>query len=511
MSDKTGGPTAIPYRFEPTAQAAELRAKFGEIEDGTETGHRVTVAGRLMLRRVQGKLAFGTLQDATDRIQLFAPSKVTADYDEFCNRNLGDWLGVTGEVMKTRKGELSVKVEEWVLLAEARRPFPDKWHGITDPDLRYRQRYVDLWVTEEARNNFVMRSKIISLTRRWLEERRFMEVETPVFHPIAGGAAARPFVTHHNTLDIDLFLRIAPELYLKRLTVGGLERVFEIARVFRNEGMSTRHNPEFTMLELYQAYADYGDIMELVEELVSYLAQEIHGTTTVPYGDRELDLSAPWRRATMLELITEYAGHELTLETPVEELRAIAEGHHIPVELYWGPGKLILEIYEKTVEGNIWDPCFVTDYPKEVSPLSRDHRDKPGFVERFEGIVAGRELCNAFSELTDPVDQRQMFDAQEKDKAAGDDEAMAVDHDYLRALEFGLPPTGGLGIGMDRLVMLLANVSNIRDIVLFPTLRPEQFGGDAVDTAASDNAETADNAEDAIEEPPSEDSPLTNG
>jgi len=468
----------IPYRFEPTATAAALRAEFGEIEDGTETGHKVTIAGRLMLRRVQGKLAFGTLDDSTDRIQLFAPSKVTENFDAFCDSNLGDWLGVTGEVMKTRKGELSVKVEQWVTLAQARRPFPDKFHGMTDPDLRYRQRYVDLWVTEESRRTFLMRSKIMSLTRRWLEDRDYIEVETPVFHPIPGGATARPFTTHHNALDVELYLRIAPELYLKRLTVGGMNRVFEMARVFRNEGMSTRHNPEFTMLELYQAYADYNDIMELVEELVSHLAMELHGTTDLAYGDRTINVAAPWRRATMLELVEEHAGHVLTLDTPIAELRAIAESHSIPTEEYWGPGKFILEIYEKTVESNIWDPVFVTDYPKEVSPLSRDHRSKPGFVERFEAIVAGRELCNAFSELTDPENQRRMFEAQEQDKESGDDEAMVVDEDYLRALDFGLPPTGGLGIGMDRLVMLLANVTTIRDVVLFPTLRPERAGSE---------------------------------
>ena len=466
--------TNVPYSFDRTASTAELIEVHSEIEDGTETGIQASIAGRLMLRRVQGKLAFGVLQDSSGRIQLFAPSKVTPEFESFCDLNLGDWIGVSGEVMKTRKGELSVKVEKWEVLATARHPFPDKWHGISDPDTRYRQRYVDLWVTEEARKAFQMRSKIISLTRRWLEDRDFMEVETPVFHPIPGGALAKPFTTHHNALDMGLYLRIAPELYLKRLTVGGFERVFEIARVFRNEGMSTRHNPEFTMLELYQAYTDYAGIMELVEELVAHLATEIHGTTTITYDGKELDLSVPWRRASMIELIEQHTGQALSLTTPIDELRAAAEGHGVPIEDYWGPGKLILEIYEKTVEPNEWGPLFVTDYPKEVSPLSRDHRELDGFVERFEGIVAGRELCNAFSELLDPDAQREMFEAQEADKARGDDEAMAVDQDYLRALEFGLPPTGGLGIGIDRLVMLLADVTTIRDVVLFPTLRPEQ-------------------------------------
>ncbi len=463
----------IPYRFEPNATAAALHAEHGEIEDGTETGVQVTIAGRLMLRRVQGKLAFGTLQDSTARIQLFAPGKVTPDFADFCDLNIGDWIGVTGEVMKTRKGELSVKVEGWSLLAAAARPFPDKFHGITDQDTRYRQRYVDLWVTPESREVFVLRSKAISLTRRWLEDRGFLEVETPMFHPIPGGALARPFTTHHNALDQELFLRIAPELYLKRLTAGGFERVFEIGRVFRNEGMSTRHNPEFTMLELYQAYADYADIMVLVEELVEHLALELVGTTELPYGDKTINVAAPWRRASMIELIEETTGQVVRLDMPIDDLRAIAREFHVEVKDSYGPGKLILEIYEKTTESVLWDPVFVTDYPKEVSPLSRDHRELEGFTERFEGIIAGRELCNAFSELIDPVEQRARFEDQAQQKADGDDEAMVVDEDYLRAMEYGLPPTGGLGIGIDRLVMLLANVHTIRDVVLFPTLRPE--------------------------------------
>ena len=464
---------SIPHRFDPTTSVAAIRAEHDAIEDGTETGLMATIAGRLMLRRVQGKLAFGTLQDSGERLQLFAPSKVTPDFEAFCDLNLGDWIGVTGEIMKTRKGELSIKVMEWVRLAEAKRPFPDKFHGISDPDTRYRQRYVDLWVTPESREAFILRSKTVSLIRRWLEDRDFIEVETPVFHPIPGGALAKPFTTHHNALDLDLYLRIAPELYLKRLTVGGLNRVFEIARVFRNEGISTRHNPEFSMLELYQAYADYTDIMELVEQLVEHLAMELHGTTELAYGDRTLNLAAPWRRATMLELVEEHTGQALSLGMAIEDLRAACDEFEVPWKDSYGPGKLILEIYEKMVEGVLWDPVFVTDYPKEVSPLSRDHRELEGFTERFEGIIAGRELCNAFSELIDPAEQRLRFEEQAAQKAAGDDEAMVVDEDYLRALEYGMPPTGGLGIGIDRLVMLLANVQTIRDVVLFPTLRPE--------------------------------------
>ena len=464
----------IPYQFAPDSKVEGVITKHAGLGAGEETDDVVTIAGRLMLRRVQGKLAFGTLDDGSGRIQLFAPSKSTPDFDEFCDLNLGDWLGVTGVVMTTRRGELSVRVDSWVRLAEARRPFPDKWHGISDTDTRYRQRYVDLWVTPEAREAFKTRSRMISLTRSFLEDRGAMEVETPIFHPIPGGANARPFTTHHNALDLDLYLRIAPELYLKRLTVAGFEKVFEIGRVFRNEGVSTRHNPEFTMLELYEAYADYEDIMRLVEELVEHLAIEITGSTVLAVGDRELDVAKPWRRATMTELIEESIGVALTLDTPIEELRAIASEHEIPIKDGYGPGKLILEIYEKTTESSLWGPVYVTDYPIEVSPLSREHRSNPGMTERFEAILAGRELCNGFSELVDPEQQRIRFEEQAAQNAGGDDEAMLVDEDYLRALEYGLPPTGGVGIGIDRLAMLLTGSTSIRDVVLFPTLRPEQ-------------------------------------
>jgi lysyl-tRNA synthetase class 2 len=465
----------VPYRFEPTATTAALHHRFDEsLDAGAETDETVTVAGRLMLRRVQGKLAFGQLQDSTGRIQLFCPAQVTDRFDEFTHLDLGDWIGATGAVMKTKKGELSVKVREWVLLAKARRQFPDKWHGITDVDTRYRQRYVDLWVTEEARRAFEVRSRVVSSMRRRLAERGFVEVETPILQPIPGGATARPFITHHNALDMELYLRIAIELHLKRLVVGGVEKVFEIGRVFRNEGIGPRWNPEFTMLELYQAYADYEDMMLLTEELVSGIAEEVVGTTQLSYGGRPLDLTPPWRRAPMTELVKEHAGVDVDLDTDIDELRKIASSFDIPVEDAWGPGKLILEIYEKTTEAELWGPVFVTDYPREVSPLAREHRSKPGYVERFEPILAGRELGNAFSELTDPDVQRANFEEQARLKAAGDEEAMVVDEDYLRALEYGLPPTGGLGIGIDRLVMLLADAHNIRDVILFPTLRPEQ-------------------------------------
>jgi len=463
----------VPYRFEPTATAAELHSRFDPLDAGAETESTVTVAGRLMLRRVQGKLAFGQLQDSTGRVQLFCPAQVTERFDEFTHLDLGDWIGATGEVMKTRRGELSVKVREWVLLAKARRQFPDKWHGIADVDMRYRQRYVDLWVTEEARRAFDIRSRVVSSMRRRLAERGFVEVETPVLQSIPGGALARPFVTHHNALDMELYLRVAIELHLKRLVVAGIENVFEIGRVFRNEGIGPRWNPEFTMLELYQAYADYEDMMRLTEELVSGIAEEVVGTTHLTYGGRPLDLTPPWRRASMTELIAEHAGVDVDVDMDIEELRKIASSSDIPVDEEWGPGKLVLEIYEKTTEGELWGPVFVTDYPQEVSPLAREHRSKPGYVERFEPIIAGRELGNAFSELTDPDEQRARFEEQARLKAAGDEEAMVVDEDYLRALEYGLPPTGGLGIGIDRLVMLLADAHNIRDVILFPTLRPE--------------------------------------
>jgi lysyl-tRNA synthetase class 2 len=464
----------IPYRFEPDRTATSLHDEFDALGAEAETGVIVTVAGRLMLRRLQGKLAFFTLQDGSGRIQLFCTAKVTGRFDELTATSIGDWVGATGEVVKTRTGELSVRVHDWVMLAEARRQFPDKWHGIADVDTRYRQRYVDLWVTEEARRTFEMRSRMVSLMRRWLEGRDFVEVETPLLHPIPGGALAKPFVTHHNALDLDLYLRVAPELYLKRLVVAGFERVFEIGRVFRNEGIGYRWNPEFTMLELYQAYADYHDMMELTEQLVAHLVGELCGSTKITFQGRALDLTPPWRRASMTELIEEQTGARVDVNMSVDELRRIADAHGVSFDESWGPGKLVLEIYEKTTETELWGPVFVCDYPKEVSPLARDHRELPGLVERFEPIIAGREIGNAFSELTDPDEQRARLNEQAQEKAAGDEEAMAVDDDYVRALDYGLPPTGGLGIGIDRLLMLFADVHHIRDVILFPTLRPEQ-------------------------------------
>ncbi|MHB8682267.1 MAG: lysine--tRNA ligase [Acidimicrobiales bacterium] len=462
----------VPYRFERTAEAAEIQARFADLEAGAETDEVVSVAGRVMLVRPQGRLAFATLVDASGSVQLFALEKVTADFEGFGKLSLGDWVGARGRVVKTRRGEVSVQVHQWELLAEARRSFGDKWKGVTDVETRFRQREVDLWANEGSRRTLRLRSDLVSLLRRELESRGFLEVETPMLHPIPGGAQAKPFVTHHNALDTDLYLRIAPELYLKRLVVGGFDKVYEIGRVFRNEGLSPRHNPEFTMLELYQAYADYHDLAVLVEELVGAATVSLCGSTVLTYGDRTLDLTAPWRRATMAELVSEAVGAPLDVHSPVDELRRRLAETGAEVHDAWGPGKLLLELFEKTTEPDLWGPVFVMDFPAEVSPLSRRHRHDPDLVERFEAIVAGRELVNAFSELVDPDDQRRRFEAQAAAKAAGDDEAMAVDEDYLRALEHGLPPTGGLGMGIDRLVMLLADVPNIREVIAFPTLRP---------------------------------------
>ena len=467
--------TTIPYRYEPDATAGGLHDEFDALEAGAETGREVTVAGRLMLHRPGGKMDFGALQDSTGRVQVWAGADWTDNYEAFSKLSLGDWIGVTGEVVKTRRGELSVKVARWTLLAETKRGFPDKWHGVTDVDTRYRQRYVDLWVTEEARRTLLVRSKVISLTRRFLEDRGFIEVETPVLHAIPGGATAKPFTTHHNALDTDFYLRIALELHLKRLVVGGFERVFEIGPVFRNEGIDRTHQPVYTMLEAYQAYADYTDMAKLIEELVAHVATETIGTTKLMYQGRELDLTPPWRRASMLDLIEEHAGVRLDVRMSRDELVAIATEHGVEkIDPSWGPGKLILEIYEKTTEHRLWDPVFVLDYPQEVSPLARVHREVPGLVERFEPIIVGREIGNAFSELTDAADQQARFEDQARARAAGDDEAMGVDDDYVRALEYGLPPTGGLGIGIDRVVMLLTDSANIRDVIAFPLLRPEQ-------------------------------------
>jgi lysyl-tRNA synthetase class 2 len=379
-----------------------------------------------------------------------------------------------------------------VLLAQARRNFGDKWRGVSDTETRYRQREVDLWANERSRQLLRLRSDVVRRMRQRLWDLGFVEVETPLLHPIAGGATARPFITHHNTFDTDFYLRIAPELYLKRLVVGGVDKVFEIGRSFRNEGVSPRHNPEFTTLELYQAYADYTDTMVVFEELCAGLALDVLGTTVLSYGGRELDLTTPWRRATMTELIAEATGFTLNVRTPRDELVSVATEVGISVEDGWGPGKILLEIYEKTTEAGLWGPVFVIDYPAEVSPLARRHRDGPDLVERYEPVVAGRELGNGFTELIDPDDQRARFTEQAAAHAAGDDEAAGeIDEDYLRALEYGLPPTSGFGLGVDRLLMLLGDVSNIREVIAFPTLRPADGGAaPTADLAAPDDADS---------------------
>ncbi len=468
------GPAGIPYRFEQTTTAAEAATRAAVLEVGGESDEVVSVAGRVMLVRPQGKLAFAELRDSTGSVQLFALAAATADFAGFARLSLGDWIGASGTLVRTKRGEPSVKITSWCLLAEARRSFGDKWRGVADIETRYRQREVDLWANESSRAALLLRSALVRRLRERLWDLGFVEVETPMLHPIPGGAHAKPFVTHHNALDADLYLRIAPELYLKRLVVGGFEKVFEIGRTFRNEGLSPRHNPEFTMLELYWAYADYTDLMALVETLVPALATDLIGTNTFDYQGRPLDLGGPWRRATMAQLVSAAVGTEASVHTPAAELRSLCAAHDVAAEEGWGPGKLLLELYEKTVEPTLWDPVFVTDYPAEVSPLARRHRRDPALVERFESVVAGRELTNAFSELIDPADQRARFEAQAAERAAGDEEAMAVDEEYLRAMEHGLPPTAGLGLGVDRLAMLLTGTANIREVIAFPTLRPER-------------------------------------
>jgi lysyl-tRNA synthetase class 2 len=482
---RAAGVEPYPVRFDRTHAASEVQEHWSGIEAGSETTDDVRVAGRIVLLRRQGKLTFATIRDGVGTLQLFVSRAELGDerHEEFDNLDLGDWIGAGGVVMKTRRGEVSVKVRDFELLSKALRPLPDKWHGLADVDTRFRQRYVDLIANDDARRIFAIRFAVIAAIRQSLTERGFVEVETPVLHVQAGGAAARPFHTHHNALDLPLTLRIALELHLKRLLVGGLDRVFEIGRVFRNEGLSTRHNPEFTMLELYQAFADYTDMMTLTEELVSEAARVAVGSTVVTVDDVTIDLTPPWPRRTMLDLIEEHAGVRVHPAMPIEELERAADDIDVDREPGWDPGKLVLEVYEKTVEPNVVGPLFVLDYPRDVSPLARAHRDDPALVERFEAVVLGRELANAFSELNDPIDQRERFEAQAKLAAQGDVEAHGVDDDYVRALEFGLPPCGGLGIGIDRLVMLIAGVASIREVILFPHLRPESGDEREVDNA----------------------------
>jgi lysyl-tRNA synthetase len=465
-----------PVRFDRDTTVADLRSRFEDLARGTTTEDRARIAGRIMLLRRHGGLSFAELRDQEATIQLFVSRDDLGDaeFERFNELDLGDWVGAEGTVMVTRRGELSLRVASFTLLSKALRPLPSKWRGITDPEIRYRQRYLDLMLDEEARRVFRIRFDVIQAIRRYLVERGYHEVETPVLMPEATGAAARPFLTHHNALDIDMYLRIALELPLKRLIVGGLDRVFEISRVFRNEGIDHRHNPEFTLLESYEAFADYHDIMELTEGMVATAAREAIGTTTISVGGREIDLAPPWRRATMAELLREHAGVDMHPSMPVEEARGIARRFGVEPGERWGSGRLMSEVFDAVCEEHLLGPIFVIDHPREVSPLARAHRDDPALVERFEAYVGGRELANAYSELNDPVDQRERFAAQERLQAAGEEEVERIDEDFIRALEYGMPPTGGLGVGIDRLVTLLAGVESIRDVILFPTMRPEQ-------------------------------------
>jgi lysyl-tRNA synthetase class 2 len=461
--------------FDVTARSAELSERYASLESGAETEDIVTVAGRLVAKRDQGKLAFLVLRDATGELQLFCRVNVLgeAGFSAVKELDLGDWVGATGVVLRSRRGELSVQPSEVTLLSKSLRPLPEKYHGLTDTETRYRQRYVDLIANPEVRQVFETRFKVISAIRRFMDRRGYLEVETPMLQPIPGGATARPFVTHHNALDMPLYLRIAPELYLKRLLVGGFERVYEINRSFRNEGMSPRHNPEFTMLEAYQAFGNMETMRELTESLIATVAEEVLGTVELEYQGVRVSLARPWRVAPMAELVSEAAGVDVNVHTPLERLQELCETHGIEPEAGWGPGKLVNELFEKLVEHTLIQPTFVTLYPAETSPLARRNDADPELTDRFELIVTGREFANAFSELVDPVDQRGRFEAQAAAKDAGDHEAMWVDEDYLRAQEYGMPPAGGLGIGIDRLVMMLTDSPSIRDVLLFPHMRPE--------------------------------------
>ncbi len=456
-------------KFDVNAYSAEIHANFEAME-----GKEVTVAGRMMSRRVMGKASFGDIQDSQGRIQIYVKRDDVGegDYADFKKWDIGDIIGLTGIVFRTQKGEISIHASKIVLLSKSLLPLPEKFHGLKDTDLRYRRRYVDLIVNPEVKEVFEKRSRIITEIRTYLDGKRFTEVETPVLHNIAGGANARPFITHHNSLDIDMYLRIALELHLKRLIVGGFERVYEIGRVFRNEGMDTKHNPEFTLMELYQAYTDYNGMMDLTEDLIRTVSQKVNGTMHIPYGDVEIDLETPFARISMTDAVKQYSGVDFANVETLEEARKLAKEHHIEYEERHKKGDILNLFFETYVEEKLIQPTFIMNHPVDISPLAKKMPENPEYTERFELFILGREHANAFSELNDPIDQRERFEAQAALKAQGDDEACDVDEDFLCALEYGLPPTGGLGIGIDRLVMLLTNTSTIRDVLLFPTMKP---------------------------------------
>lgn len=460
--------------YERDAFSADLQAEYKDLPAESETGRTVSLAGRLMSKRVMGKASFAHLRDAKGDIQIFAKRDVLGEeaYAAFKKLDVGDIIGCKGEVFRTRMGELSVRVTEITLLSKSLLPLPEKFHGLTDRETRYRQRYVDLIVNPEVKDVFIKRSKIIKEIRNYLDDHAFMEVETPVLHTQAGGAAARPFITHHNTLDIDMYMRIALELHLKRLVVGGLDRVYEIGRVFRNEGMDTRHNPEFTMLEAYQAYTDYRGMMDLCEDMMRTVARKVNGTAVCELDGVTYDLEKPFTRISMVEAVRQHAGVDFDAIADDEAAKAVAKEHHVAFEPHHKKGDILNLFFEEFVEEKLVQPTFLTGHPVEISPLSKKDQSNPAYTERFELFIGGREYCNAFSELNDPIDQRQRFEYQEFLKAHGDDEASGVDEDFLNALSYGLPPTGGIGIGVDRFVMLLTGASTIRDVLLFPTMKP---------------------------------------
>jgi lysyl-tRNA synthetase class 2 len=467
-----------PYRFERTVTADDLQERYADLKAGDETGAEVRVAGRLMSIRRQGKAAFADLRDSGVSIQLFGQQNVLGEQalDRFERLHVGDIIGATGEVIRTRRGELSVRVADFTVLAPCLRPMPEKWHGVTDVEVRYRQRYLDLLLNEAPRSALAGRARANAAIRRHLEERRFIEVETPLLQPIASGAVARPFATHHNALDIELFLRVAPELFLKRLLIGGLDRVYELNRSFRNEGISPRHNPEFTMLEAYEAYVDFNDTMDLVESLTRAIAMEVVGKLQIEHGEETLDLEGPFRRITLFEAVREATGEDLLeawTDGDVERLRGFARANDVRLEDRWDVGKVMLEIFEGTAEKTLRQPTFVTGFPIQVSPLAKDHRSIPGFTEHADLTIAGVELAPIYSELNDPEEQRRRFEQQAAVASAGDDEAAVPDADFLEALAYGMPPAGGFGFGVDRFIAILLGLPSLREVILFPTLRPE--------------------------------------